>query len=84
MSTAELLHSYMEFRAKREQLLHGPSVEYYQDTLDKGIRTFFGVETGIEYPFGYQFPATSWVYLGEDLPNESWIRLVRALCLGCG
>jgi hypothetical protein len=41
--TAELLHSYMEFRAERERQPHELTVEYYRAALDKG---FFGVEIG--------------------------------------
>jgi hypothetical protein len=43
MSIAELLHSYMTFRAARERQEHELTVEYYQEHLDRGCGSFFGV-----------------------------------------
>jgi hypothetical protein len=46
--TAELLHSYMTFRAGREGQVHELSVAYYRAALGKGIQGFFGVTFGPE------------------------------------
>jgi hypothetical protein len=45
-SAAQQLLGYMTFRARREGQPHELPLEYYQEHLDQGVRTFFGVVTG--------------------------------------
>jgi hypothetical protein len=44
--TAQQLFDYMTFRARREGQDHTLSVEFYEEQLDRGIGSFFGVEVG--------------------------------------
>jgi hypothetical protein len=43
---AQELHAYMEFRAQREGQPHELTLAFYQDAINKGIMTFFGVTIG--------------------------------------
>jgi hypothetical protein len=45
-TAARELHDYMRFRAEREGQPHELTLAFYQDAINKGIMTFFGVSIG--------------------------------------
>jgi hypothetical protein len=47
---ARLLHSYMAFRAARDQQPHDLSVAYYRTYITQGINRIFGVTIGANGP----------------------------------
>jgi hypothetical protein len=47
---ARLLHSYMAFRAERDQQPHDLSVAYYRTYIAQGITRIFGVTVGANGP----------------------------------
>jgi hypothetical protein len=47
---ARLLHSYMAFRAARDQQPHDLSVAYYRTYIAQGINRIFGVTVGANGP----------------------------------
>jgi hypothetical protein len=47
---SRLLHSYMSFRAEREEQPHDLSVSYYRTYIAQGIQKIFGVTVGSNGP----------------------------------
>jgi hypothetical protein len=46
LDLAAQIFDYMEFRARQEGQVHELPVAYYQQLLDNGFRSFFGIEVG--------------------------------------
>lgn len=44
MTVADDLHEYMRFRAGEEGVKYDLSPEVFQDLIDNGVYTFFGIE----------------------------------------
>jgi hypothetical protein len=47
---AQITRAYIVFRAARERVPHGLTLEYYQGAIEKGIVHFFGVTLGPHGP----------------------------------